>query len=259
MQRKFPVKTTHLFAAASMFALLGCSGDPFWGAGAPPEDAHADHAKADSPQVNHYFRAEEKVTEGTVEVEGNTIDYRAIAGTIIVHPHGWDDAAAKPDGDAKDAAGGSVDVVRRLFQRGRKRAHAADHLRLQWRPGFLDRVAAYGRVRAAPRRDAGRHAHAGAPYQLVDNEYSLLDVERPRLHRCARHRLQPHRRQGQGEGLLRRRRRRPCLRRLHHAVPDQVRPLEFAQISVRRKLRHAALGGAGQSAGDARTMPTSTA
>ena len=96
MQKNRNVKPTYLLAAASMFALLGCSSEPFWGAGAPPEDVHAEHMKGDGPQVNHYFRPDEKVTEGTVEVEGNSIDYRAIAGTMVVHARGYDDAAAKP-------------------------------------------------------------------------------------------------------------------------------------------------------------------
>src|SRR6185437_11837533 len=40
---------------------------------------------------------------GTVTVEGHKIAYDAMAGTIIVHPKGWDDAA-KPQG-AKDEIG----------------------------------------------------------------------------------------------------------------------------------------------------------
>ncbi len=34
-----------------------------------------------------------------------------------------------------------------------------------------------------------------APYELVDNAYSLLDVERPGVHRRARNRLRPYLRQ----------------------------------------------------------------
>ena len=35
----------------------------------------------------------------------------------------------------------------------------------------------------------------GAPYTIVNNDYSLLDVSRRRLHRRPRHRPQPHLRQ----------------------------------------------------------------
>ena len=60
--------------------------------------------------------------------------------------------------------------------------------------------------------------------------------QRPRLHRRARHRLQPDRRQGQGKGLLRGRPGHRRLRPVHHPVPVEIRPLELAQICVRRKL-----------------------
>src|SRR6202000_2161852 len=40
---------------------------------------------------------------GTVTVEGHKIAYQAMAGSIVVHPKGWDDAA-KPQGK-KDAMG----------------------------------------------------------------------------------------------------------------------------------------------------------
>ena len=44
------------------------------------------------------------------------------------------------------------------------------------------------------------------------------------------------------KSVLRRRSGRARLLRVHHAVPVEVRPLELAQVSLRRKLRHAALG-----------------
>src|SRR5207237_599083 len=66
--------------------------------------------------------------------------------------------------------------------------------------------------------------------------------------RRSRHGLQPHRRQGQGEGLLRRRRRRVCVRRVHLGVPVEVRALELAQVPLWRELRHATLRGGGEPA-----------
>ena len=83
-----------------------------------------------------------------------------------------------------------------------------------------------------------------APYRLIDNEYSLLDVERSGVHRCARHGLRPSAGSGQGEGLLRRRSGCPCIREFHRGVPFAAQPLEFAEVSVRRKLRNDALRGA---------------
>ncbi len=178
MQRKINVKATHLLAAASMFALLGCSNDTFWGAGTPPEDMHAEHAKADGPQVNRYFRPEEKVTEGTVEVEGNSIDYRAIAGTLVVHARGFDDAAAKPDdkGDAKDAPPeASMSFVAYMKQDESPHTRPITFV-YNGGPGSATvwlHMGAFGPRRILTPGDTHMQA---APYRLVNNDYSLLDA-----------------------------------------------------------------------------------
>ena len=61
--------------------------------------------------------------------------------------------------------------------------------------------------------------------------------DRRRVHRRAGGRVQPHRRPRQGEVVLRRGRRRARLRRVHHAVPRQVRALELSEVPVRGELR----------------------
>jgi hypothetical protein len=45
------------------------------------------------------FEPDEVSSEGSVTVRGARIDYKAVAGTLVVHPKGWDDAA-KPKADA---------------------------------------------------------------------------------------------------------------------------------------------------------------
>ena len=108
----------------------------------------------------------------------------------------------------------------------------------------------------SPRDDS--HTPA-APYQLVDNAYSLLDasdlvfIDAP----------------GTGFSRIAGKDKEKAFcgvdadahafARVHHRLPVEIRPLELAQIPVRRKLRHAALGGAGQRAGDRATTSTSTA
>ena len=63
----------------------------------PPKDARdaKDAAKKDKPDVDpalpHHFAPEERVTTGTVMAGKQRVDYRAIAGTLVVHPKGWDD------------------------------------------------------------------------------------------------------------------------------------------------------------------------
>ncbi len=98
-------------------------------------------------------------------------------------------------------------------------------------------------VRAAWSRRIREHKTA-APYTMVDNQYSLLDVtdlvfiDAPGT---GFSRIMGKDKEkafwGIGSGCAR-------VRALHPALPDQVRPLELAQVSVRGELRHAALCGA---------------
>src|SRR3954470_1917421 len=43
------------------------------------------------PQVAQYFKDDDTGTDNSVAVEGSSVGYHAIAGTIIIHPKGWDD------------------------------------------------------------------------------------------------------------------------------------------------------------------------
>ena len=194
----------------------------------------------------------------------NGVSYQATAGTLVVHPEDWNDAAQNggdknPDAKDDEHVAGSLDVLRLLRQarraaRGRGRSPSSSTAaRAPRRCGCI-----WARS-AQARRDRRRHAHAGRALSAGRQRLQPARCQRPRLHRCAGHRLQPHRRQGQGKGVLRRRSGRARLRRIHPGIPVEIQPLEFAQISVRRKLRHAALGGAGQRSGDRTTTSISTA
>ena len=108
-------------------------------------------------------RSESKTSTGSVTIGGQTIAYQAIAGTLIVHPKGWDDVPRDPKAEKDEASPGrrgrgqesdcrSVDVLRRLLQERRRADVAADHLPLQRRSGLGDGVAAHGRLRAAAHR-----------------------------------------------------------------------------------------------------------
>ena len=46
-----------------------------------------------TPTATPNFKPESITTTGTVTVEGSPIEYQAVAGTLVVHPKGWDDAA----------------------------------------------------------------------------------------------------------------------------------------------------------------------
>ncbi|MDE2051294.1 MAG: peptidase S10, partial [Gammaproteobacteria bacterium] len=117
---------------------------------------------------------------GTVTVEGHKIAYDAIAGTIIVHPKGWDDAA-KPRG-AKDAIGtadgppvASMFYVAYFKQGADPRTRPVTFL-YNGGPGSSTiwlHMGAFGPVRVVTSNDS--HTPP-APYRTVDNAYSLLDA-----------------------------------------------------------------------------------
>src|SRR6185437_4356252 len=70
-----------------------------WAAPSPlsPENANKstkpDALASSAPDQGVLFHPESVDSDGAVTVGGQRIDYRASAGTIIVHPKDWDDAA----------------------------------------------------------------------------------------------------------------------------------------------------------------------
>jgi len=176
------MKPISLFAA-SLFALLACG--PVLGAGQADDESPVEHAaKPADGNVNRYFRADESTSEGTVNVEGNSIDYRAVAGTLIVHPKGWDDAAAaKPDGDAKGEAGSGTNPNAEAamfyvayFKDGESARNRPVTFVFNGGPGSSTvwlHMGAFGPRRIITAEDS--HTPA-APYRLVNNDFSLLDA-----------------------------------------------------------------------------------
>ena len=148
---------------------------------ATPEKPASSKSAADSTAAPAGVFAPRAVrSTGTVTVEGHKIAYDAVAGRIVVHPQGWDDAA-KPEG-GKNAIGtaGGPPVASMFYVAYFK--HGAD---LRTRPiTFLYNggpgsstvwlhMGAFGPVRIVTRNDT--HTPA-APYHTVDNSYSLLDA-----------------------------------------------------------------------------------
>ena len=127
--------------------------------------------------VSRYFETESQTSEGSVTVGGKRVDYQAVAGTLIVHPKGWDDVPQKrdtPDKQDQDkdqpaktsaaaenpSAEASMFYVA-YFKTGGNAENAPHHFPFQWRTGLFDRVVAHGRIRSRARRDRRRHAYAG--------------------------------------------------------------------------------------------------
>ena len=120
-------------------------------------------------------------------MEGRRIDYQAVAGTLVVHPRGWDDAAKKPDDDGADKdktkaaddknpdAEASIFYVA-YFKRGAAAGTRPITFLFNGGPGSSTvwlHMGAFGPRRIVTADDS--HTPP-APYRLVDNEFSLLDA-----------------------------------------------------------------------------------
>ncbi|MGH8289176.1 MAG: S10 family peptidase [Steroidobacteraceae bacterium] len=191
-------------AAAGLFALIqGCATQPTQ-AGASNDYAQADPAPTDSGTVdppadhrhgwqhphhkgNRYFRTVTSTTAGSVTVEGNTIHYHAVAGLLIVHPQGWNDAAGKGGGGdppmgprhapgAKHPSTKASMFYVAYFKDGEKPSDRPITFLYNGGPGSSTvwlHMGAFGPWRVVTED----HAHTPpAPYQLVNNDYSLLDA-----------------------------------------------------------------------------------
>ena len=158
-------------------------------AGAANDNASPTRAKwtKGHHEGNPYFRTATSTSEGSVTVEGNTIHYHAVAGLLIVHPKGWNDAADK-HGDDDSPKGGhdghhawkrppeaSMFYIA-YFKDGEKPGDRPVTFLYNGGPGSSTvwlHMGAFG-----PRRVVtADHVHSPpAPYQVVNNEYSLLDA-----------------------------------------------------------------------------------
>jgi carboxypeptidase C (cathepsin A) len=150
-------------------------------------DKKPEAGEAEKPEGGKFepFKPEAKNSTGTVTIGGQSIAYQAIAGTLIVHPKGWDDVARDPksekenspaaaEGESKNPtaeasmfyvayfkSGGSNRPVTFLYNGGPGSATLWLHM------------GAFGPRRIVTSTDA--HTPA-APYVLVANGASLLDA-----------------------------------------------------------------------------------
>ncbi len=154
---------------------------------APPKapDSHKADLPGGSVERTGLFSPESVASEGSVTVEGQRIDYRTVAGTLVIHPKGWDDAARATAGKGDDKAekgpeaGGGPEASMfyvAYFKKGAPTAGRPITFLYNGGPGSPTvwlHMGAFGPRRVVT-RDGG-HTPA-APYGLVDNAYSLLDA-----------------------------------------------------------------------------------
>jgi len=139
------------------------------------------------PPVGGIFEPESVTSGGQVTVEGRVIDYRAVAGTLVVHPKGWDDtiqkvvAAATGDKAKEEAFGDNPRAEASMFyvayfKNGVPSRDRPITFLYNGGPGSSTvwlHMGAFGPRRVVTADDT--HTPA-APYSVVDNAYSLLDA-----------------------------------------------------------------------------------
>src|SRR5580698_1434498 len=140
---------------------------------APDKKADGD---PDKPRDHKFepFKPEAVTSNGTVTVDGHAIPYQAIAGTLVVHPKGWDDVPRDPkdEGDNPPAEA-SMFYVAYFKSGGGSRPVTFVYNGGPGSASFWLHMGAFGPRHIVTSTDA--HTPA-APYALVNNSASLLDA-----------------------------------------------------------------------------------
>ena len=139
-------------------------------------------AKAAEP-AKPLFQPTEVKTTGSVTVGRKRIAYRSVAGTLVVHSKGWEDTdalegAAKKSEDKDKDEGPKAEAsmfYAAYFRDGAPTAGRPITFLFNGGPGSSSlwlHMGAFGPVRV----QALDERHTPAPYSMVNNDHSLLDV-----------------------------------------------------------------------------------
>ena len=164
------VALTFGFAAGSVFADDSSQSD---------KSSH--NEKKDGDQSSGPFKPEQVKSDGSVTVHGSTVSYQAIAGTLIVHPRGWDDVPRKDDGGKDDKSDKNPTAVASMFyvayfKHGENAGARPVTFIFNGGPGSSTvwlHMGAFGPRRVLTAEDS--HTLA-APYGFINNDESLLDA-----------------------------------------------------------------------------------
>ncbi len=142
-------------------------------AGVSASPAHA--AKVTSPQAAApYFKSTAVASTGSVTIGRARIQYRAIAGTLVVHAAGWNKYSDVTNRKNPSAEASMFYVA--YFKRGAKPASRPITFLFNGGPGSSTvwlQMGGFGPVRVVT---ADHSQTPPAPYGTVNNDYSLLDV-----------------------------------------------------------------------------------
>ena len=125
------------------------------------------------------LKPEQQASKGSVTISGTTIPYDAFAGTIVVHPKGWDDVPQNADKDDKNLDPQASMFYVAYFKSSDQNAQSVQRpvtFFYNGGPGSSSvwlHMGAFGPKRVVTLDDS--HTPA-APYSIVNNEYSLLDA-----------------------------------------------------------------------------------
>jgi carboxypeptidase C (cathepsin A) len=122
------------------------------------------------------LKPEQQASKGTVTVAGTAIPYDAFAGTVVVHPKGWDDVPQNEDKDDKNLEPEASMFYVAYFKSGDPSAQRPVTFFYNGGPGSSTvwlHMGAFGPKRVITVDDA--HTPS-APYSIVNNDYSLLDA-----------------------------------------------------------------------------------
>jgi carboxypeptidase C (cathepsin A) len=182
------MKTVSVLVLGAMLAATTAFADDLG-----PKDRDAAAAGPRAAKIEH-AKPEEETSDGSVTVAGSHIDYRAVAGTLIVHPKGWDDTPKikEPGQDTEDqpdknrtnddASGNKNPTAEAaMFYVAYLKKGAASEGRpltflFNGGPGSSTiwlHMGAFGPRRVVTADDS--HSPA-APYGLINNDQSLLDA-----------------------------------------------------------------------------------
>ncbi|HKU92316.1 MAG TPA: peptidase S10, partial [Sphingomicrobium sp.] len=134
-----------------------------------------------TPPVREFFKPDEVRSSGTLTIGGQPIAYDAVAGTLVVHAKDWEDTdAVEADADKsdKDKAGPKPEAsmfYTAYFKQGVPAAGRPITFLFNGGPGSSTvwlRMGAFGPVRVL----TADSRHTPAPYSVIDNDQSLLDV-----------------------------------------------------------------------------------
>ena len=144
--------------------------------------AAAPDKPAAPPQgAGKYFKPDEVQTDGSVGTASGRVNYTAAAGTIVVHAKNWDDVPAGSDKEDKEAAAQNPSAEASMFyaayfKKGVGAGQRPIMFLFNGGPGSATvwlHMGAFGPRRVVTSDDS--HTPA-APYNVVDNAESLLDV-----------------------------------------------------------------------------------